>query len=421
MKLLKGGRYILKRLSILDTKVNIETLSTATFFLYVFMFNTANHTPLLQIAILLMIGSSSLLMICKKKVNLSMYFFIYIFFIIYNVYLIKRGIAQYSNNSIAMTKTLVINVIINFYLFNLCMLKQNKYNLIKVYVYACLAGTISLFIFGWQTILAGRFLFSGTINFLGVPVVVQANYTGFIAAIASLLTTFLWAKEDKSKCIKINLVFIICILLTGSRKSLGVVIGGTFIILNILFPKSRYKNIFVFIIISSGLYFGLMNIPIFYNKIGYRLEETINYLFTGYTAEASMTSRNNMIKIGMDYYRLKPITGYGLDAYRDLPKTYGVYSHNNFVEILVSGGVIGFIIYYSTMVFVIIRLIFIKVSDKMKQGKYLFISIIIIMIIMDYWSVSYFERSNSTILILALAIISKSKIKRAQTINREYI
>ncbi|MGH0052900.1 MAG: O-antigen ligase family protein, partial [Sphaerochaetaceae bacterium] len=61
-----------------------------------------------------------------------------------------------------------------------------------------------------------------------------------------------------------------------------------------------------------------------------------------------------MIQDGWQMFLENPLFGKGLNAFREIVD-YKMYSHNNYIEILVSWGIVGFLWYYGFLVFLVIQ------------------------------------------------------------------
>ena len=112
-----------------------------------------------------------------------------------------------------------------------------------------------------------------------------------------------------------------------------------------------------------------------------------------------------------------PLIGYGIDNYRILlGKNIGLitYAHNNYIELLVGVGILGTVIYYAMYVNALICLLR---SKKNLNLRYLFLTFLLVVFIIDFASVNYF--SKHIYIVLAMSSIfanlniktSDSKIK----------
>ncbi len=155
-------------------------------------------------------------------------------------------------------------------------------------------------------------------------------------------------------------LFVVIALFTGSRK---VVLLLAMVGILIFFLKAKRHRLLVLILgllFAVAFYQIILNIESLYNVLGKRLEDMIDGLFKGGTKEDSFNTRAEMISMGLDWFLQRPLFGYGLSNFSVL---YGratgwtTYSHNNFVEILVSGGLIGFTIYYAIYIYIVFNLL----------------------------------------------------------------
>jgi O-antigen ligase len=115
----------------------------------------------------------------------------------------------------------------------------------------------------------------------------------------------------------------------------------------------------------------------------------LEVLLYGNTAQdGSTTKRLEFIIEGIVLFFKKPLFGYGADNFRVIiAPILGVstYSHNNYIELLVNGGIIGFLLFYFSY-FVLILEAFSK-----KLDKFLLI-IMILFLIADMATVSLYSK-----------------------------
>jgi len=392
----------------LKTKINIKNMSELAFGIYIFMSLLANHTIFLHIATLFFIIMTTLFMVKRKKVYGSSYFFLTTLFVIYNIFLIKTNIAIYKSGSIKMTITLITNIIINYYIFNYIVLRKNIIKSLKCYSKAVLIGLFVILIFLFKDILVGRLGFGSTVNFLGVLLAFNSNMIGIYSSFTSLFYLYFYTKEKKIRYLFYILFLIFITLVTGSRKSLFFILFGSAIELYILFPKKRIKFFLIGLLAMGVSYLVIMKIDFFYNIIGSRIENLYILMEKGNVKDGSMDAREQMKEIGLYYFKKKPLTGYGLDSYRYLPKTWETYSHNNNVELLVSGGIYGLIIYYLPAIYMILRCPFKYIKDDVCK---ILLLINIFFLMTSPWLVSYFERPYTLFIVIMFAFFKLYKTK----------
>lgn len=234
------------------------------------------------------------------------------------------------------------------------------------------------------------------------------NTIGVNASITFLLVLYKIINYNKKVYIGIIPIVLMIVFATASRKALLVSIIGT--ILLIIF-KYGLKKIYKTIIMSAIVIFIiniLTNIPMF-STVSNRMEGINNLINHSGTVDASTQIRYDMILKGIDMIYKKPIVGYGIDTYRY--NEYGVYSHNNYIEVMYGTGIIGLAIYYFAYIYVIIKLI-----PNIIKKDYIAIIIFIIIInnlIMDVAMVSYYDKLTYIYLTLGF-IYSRNRKKVVQ-------
>lgn len=154
-----------------------------------------------------------------------------------------------------------------------------------------------------------------------------------------------------------------CIMLTGSRKALiamGIIITlwVIFCFLPSLIEKGGYKGIisFAVLVILTFLvgHFFLSNYS--NTVIAGRMEELL--------FETREGERSNMYRAGYEMLRMHPLFGIGFQGFF---YNYGSYSHATIVEIPVSGGIIGTLLYFGFYYLSIKKVIFLYKITKGNQ------------------------------------------------------
>lgn len=206
-------------------------------------------------------------------------------------------------------------------------------------------------------------------------------------------------------------IFLVAVTLyTGSRKGVIIIIA-TLLIYSFYANKGnkRIRNICFAVVALVISYVFIMNNEQLYILVGARIERMFQELTGHRTTEQSMSMRMLMITYGMRWFTERPILGYGLGNYSLLfSRTFGLdtYSHCNYVEILVSGGVAGFIIYYSVYIRIFIKYINEMIRRHNKIVIYFF-SILLINTILNMALVCYSDITYITILLMAYLICDK--------------
>lgn len=196
------------------------------------------------------------------------------------------------------------------------------------------------------------------------------------------------------------------LFLSGGRKF--VLIPLLFIYILLILNVERKKKIkivqytFTFGAILLIAYWLIFNVPQFYSAIGFRMESLIN-LVTGQGLNSFDIGRQDMILNGIEFWKQRPIFGYGINNYQILfGRTFGVnvYSHNNYIEMMVNLGMMGFIAYYSYY-FILIRNLWNKKLDSLKLSSF-FLAYIICLLPFELGAVTY----NLIFIQIFIALIS---------------
>lgn len=199
-------------------------------------------------------------------------------------------------------------------------------------------------------------------------------------------------------CGCLSVIGMIIIAAAGSRKALVMLVLGVFLLFSIRFKsKSFFITLLKALSIILIMYFvltQLRDVEIF-KGIVERMDGLVAMVTGKGTVDASASTRERFITVGIEQFKKSPIVGYGMgNSGKVLVNAIGgkeTYFHNNYVELLVSGGVIGTIIYY---------LIWLKpIKELLKYRKYdttAILSIIMaaILLTIDYGLVTYFDKLN---------------------------
>ena len=387
---------------------DIERIADFGFFIFLLTSYAFNHTIIGQLGLIIFLGTIYLLVIASKKIFFSYYFFFSIAFIIYNCMLNQMGISIDVQTSGKMINTLIINCLFSFALFNYLVIKKDMRHALKLFMFASLLFTFVIVTLSSSIIFQSRL--GTSINIMGVSVDYNANDISRIFAFSYLIALYEFL-SSKNKLFLISIIwFLLLVILTGSRTGLLIAILGSGLLMFFLYPTKRTRNILLFLILFGILYVAVMYIPWLYNIAGSRLEVLMNVILGKEVEEASLLSRLGYIKLGWIYFLEKPWTGYGLDCFRLLHNAYETYSHNNYIELLFSGGIIGFSLYYFPIIVIIIKFIMLmrKISNIAKMAFALFLA----QVALEYASVTYFERIPIVILIFTLAAQRLYEIKK---------
>lgn len=243
-------------------------------------------------------------------------------------------------------------------------------------------------------LLMTNFVMNGSVESGRFSLGINANVTGMTAA---YLFGFLLYGAKKAHWRKLhwNLLSVtlaVITLLTGSRKALVMMLVFCFAY---VFLWKREKNIVKFfgrlllvVGICAIVVLLLMKVEILYNSIGNRLETLYLQWIQGEDADASAITREKMIEVGLQMFKKEPLLGFGHNAFK-LGGGWFTYSHNNYVELLCSLGIIGFLIYYIPLAYFTIEAF--RLWRRGVQPAVLPLVILVMQFINDIGQVSYYS------------------------------
>lgn len=260
----------------------------------------------------------------------------------------------------------------------------------------------------------------------------NANLFG-VLLLCAFIVSLCYVYKYKSIFIKLFFLLIVIFLFymllgTGSRKAIIgttiviILIGGvnTFSLLKQSVAKFILVSSFGFIVLTSGLTY-LLN-----SRHYHRIEGLFLAAESGDASKSdrSLEGRLQFYEQGIDIILSNPILGVGLDNYRDMrvgvfSSKIGTYSHSNFVELAVSTGIIGLIIYLCIYLSIALKLFKSRgaIKDNELRQEYLIVlSMLLIFVMFDFAMVTYYEKLSWLIMsgIIASVLLTTERYKNEQ-------
>lgn len=238
----------------------------------------------------------------------------------------------------------------------------------------------------------------GTTQFGGITKQFR-NSIANIDFFAILLVWYFRDKISKKKYNLLTLLFFITGIATGSRRGLiQIIIIGLLFLLTEANLNKKVQRVIMGGIVTFTVLILISNVPFlkstYLERMAGVFETSISDNSNG---DMSAIGRNLYRHIGVEMFKNKPFTGYGIDGFHcylaDHPYTYttyklnAVYSHCNYIELLADFGIFGLLFYY-----LLIHVRIIKCSlKKRKKSRFFRMSTIIIIstLILDYGGISY--------------------------------
>lgn len=254
------------------------------------------------------------------------------------------------------------------------------------------------------------------------------NILGLGCAVSIILAFYFYKIEISYKhrnLYKYIILFsMFVVLISGSKKALLLPLIVFMIYNYVKVPARKKLNIIIFscILIIAG-YYILMKIPILYNSIGIRLEGMFNAVLNDGKIDNSTKGRLQFIEYGLILIARKFWFGYGLASYAPMYASthigeYASYSHNNYIELMVSGGVIGLIIHYSFYLYLLIKL-YKRINLYKSELDIICFSLIFGLLFIHYGMVAYYDWiSNILLTLIAVHAFSNQEQTRLKRISQ---
>lgn len=244
----------------------------------------------------------------------------------------------------------------------------------------------------------------------------NANTLGLCASVGIMLQ--FWQLMFKRSKKWEAFAFIPLILVVGasqSRKSVLFVVAGVFFLIFLRYKdeKKPLKTVFavVFAFVVAVVIVYLASRMEMFAGLAQRTQKLLNSFTGSGKVDRSTQLRNAMKDLGIEWWLKNPIFGIGVANPHILANQYlgyNTYLHNNYVELLCGGGIVGLLLYYSMHIYCITRLVrFRKVDEPLFA---LMITWCFIILMMDYGKVSYYSKVD--VFYLMTIFLSIEEMKR---------
>jgi O-antigen ligase len=251
----------------------------------------------------------------------------------------------------------------------------------------------------------------------------NSNSVGLSFAYGAVISSYMFTRADKATKIKwVNLAIIILTsaftLLSGSKKALFVLAAGIFMVFLTSSNDSKsalkkIRSLIIAITVLVLLYYTINNLPVF-GMVNRRLTQFLNGFSSNVTFNSTDSGRFEFIRVGWEAFLHHPIIGEGIySSY----VYFNTYSHNNFIEVLMNTGIIGFVIFYTPYVINLIRL-----STIRKTEMYWLIAFLYFWITFGaYGFVTYYSKASMSLIIICSSWIEYTLRTNMPCENREVL
>ena len=273
----------------------------------------------------------------------------------------------------------------------------------------------TLFFYGMDRILLGTRLNNDFSNL---------NNIGIVVALSCIIQIYEWLHGRHRWSAILMVPAILTISVAQSRTSMvGLLIGvfGVYVL-----KQRQGKDLFqqlakvVWVLFGAALAVALVySLPVF-SGVRERMNSMLaGVLGTGETDNSTLI-RLSMIDLGLEWFRKEPIGGIGIGCTHVLSALYlgcDTYLHNNFVELLCGGGLVGFCLYYAMYGYLLWH--YFRYRNNNREMYEIGIVWLGLLLVMDYGNVSYYWKSQWFYLMIHFLNIwclkKKSELKKNAT------
>lgn len=245
---------------------------------------------------------------------------------------------------------------------------------------------------------------------------INSNTLGLFCALTVVLVIF-YAELLKKKILYfLSLLPLIIVFASGSRKALVFVFISIILVYYFQIKQNRsFKNLFKILtlaIIILIIGFSILNLPIF-SVIRDRFDSMLGLVNQSKgEVDHSTLERMTMIKVGLSQFYDTPFFGIGIGCSNLITINsigYSTYLHNNYVELMATVGFFGTFLFYK-IYFDIFKNLIVYIRKKDIISSMVFI-ILIMQLVIDVGSVSYFSKTTYIYILLGMLISLRNNKK----------
>ena len=259
-------------------------------------------------------------------------------------------------------------------------------NIIKPFLYAGYFSMTYLFFMQREDIILGA-------QRIGDALSGNVNTVGYNFGIISLFAVWWYCLEKKWYKFMFFILTALIMLITGSKKVLIILVIDLLLIF--AYDRKKASRWLKIGLLFAILIYLIFNVSYLYNIIGIRIESMIQTLLYGSSARIFSNStdvRNEMIKEGFFSFLRRPLFGGGWNYFRANTRYFRYnYSHNNYIEMLCTFGIIGTVLFYSKHVSNLaysIRLLHSK-NNPQAQDMIYALGLTILCLLLDWAAVTF--------------------------------
>lgn len=218
---------------------------------------------------------------------------------------------------------------------------------------------------------------------------------------------------------------LIVVAATQSRKALAFLLAGVLGYAVVQAQQSKKSawakigKILLGVVVLGLIAYWILQLDLF-SGILERTQRLFNSLAGAGRADHSTILRGQLRDLGLEWFLKYPIGGIGMANPHIIAAQYcsfDAYLHNNFVELLCGGGIIGFCLYYAIYVYIFRQLW--KYRTVAPQRVAFFALWLGLMLAMNYGMVTYYSKSQNFYLMIHFVNVFNLKRKATELCKPE--
>lgn len=300
--------------------------------------------------------------------------------------------------------------------------KVKSEDLLEFFGKCCVIASVPIVIMimmstGLSIVSEGERLGSEDFNLDGNTVAVHMLFLVFFS-----LILYKMKKQWRVFILIMMAIMVMFIFISGCRRA---IIGLVLLVISYFLSfggKHQMKSVFQIFLVLAIISYLLINVEIFYDVAGYRMEKIFINLglisdsknFDSYDYSAEI--RGQMIPIAFLMFLANPIMGNGYAFFithsglNILTQNYS--THNNYLEILVNYGILGFVLYYSIIFYILYGLF--KYRKQSWLNGFLLSFLLIHLLVIEPTTVNFCNYSVFYILYYILFRVVKTSKSNSQ-------
>lgn len=406
--------------------VSIMLLLTTALFVLFILFDTYSWGKYVLFSLSILILLLSFYMNRGKvKLELNAYSILNILFI--GFVLISSLWAMQPSDTVIMTRTLA-RTFICAYIVYISFLNVKEFDTLSLLKTVMWAGYI-VAIYALAFYGLDRMIDAGHNSGLRLDTeFANVNTIGLACALSCVIQVGIRFVDRNIRFFPSVLLMIPCVVViaaTQCRKAIVFLIAGILGCIFVNAQKSDKKlggklfKILLGVCVCAAIFYIILQLNIF-SGVRERMSTLLNSVFGTGMADHSTTLRHDMRTLGLKWFIRHPIGGIGMANPHILARDYlnfNAYLHDNFVELLCGGGIIGFCLYYAMYVYLFSQLWKYRKVDKQRVA--FFALWLGLMLIMNYGMVTYYSKAQNFYLMIHFVNVFDLKRKATELCKSE--